>query len=176
MTDTDTITPDRLAAVEAELERLRTAQERQDAGERAKTAYLPAPPKPSEFASAQIARQERARQARQAALQAQSDEYERRLERNAPHREQLRAELADLDSRLGKERARFEAAAAKIAAERQAVTLRLATLEAMPPAPAPDVEPARCLRCDTVLDVARRRCPGCGAKLPVPLAMTRGFN
>jgi hypothetical protein len=130
MSEATEITPERLAAVEEEVARLRADKQRRDE----ELQHLGSPPPlpqsrgsgwKREFASLQ----ERARQVRCDAHEEAGQLYEKQLERTRPAREKLEAQLAELATREREENERHARQAAAISEKRTGLRAKLDELQ-----------------------------------------------
>lgn len=134
--------PDRLAAIEAELARLRSARERDDDEKRQVAENLHRVPVPQHgFAAEQLARQEKARQERARVHAEWSAAYEKQMERARPKIERLEAELAQVGERRRELERRHAAALAKLDVESQKIAREIGELSKPPAMPGPPEDP-----------------------------------
>ena len=128
MTNTDTITPDRLAAVEFELARLRQAQDRTEADR--KTLGLPPAPELKGWKRELADLEERARAIRSEAQRAAGEAHDEQLARTAPERAKLEKTLGEVAAALAEEDARHGKVVEKLGQDRVAAHQKLSALEA----------------------------------------------
>jgi len=110
----ETIDPQRLEALEAEIAALRGRQAAEDAVREAS----PQPPMPSARTRELADLHERAREARMKAAAAEAERERRQAERERPKRERRDRELKALDDSIATEHERHQAKLRRLAAER----------------------------------------------------------
>ncbi len=161
MTETEHITPDRLAAIEAELERLRAQHERAEEVKLLQSRPSEVPEPKEGFAAEGLKRQRALREARERVRAEWAAAYEEQLERVQPEVEQLQAKRAALTARADEETRRAAAKVAKVRAEADRARREIDKLMTPPPMPAEPALPPEPLPA--------------GARPGVPLEATRSF-